>query len=1318
MNMCKVSDDSFFVIFSLSHGKIIYQDLEEEGRCLKGVYVTGVTEDLDKIEQVQNIISIDQNYDQYYPSCAYIQGTNTIKFNYVQNDGTGDVTLYSKDIDISNGNLNSGSANFIQKHNQASITYNDIAIIDDQNYAITYLVLPWNIDELQKDQELHIYFYQNSVLVNQVKIDASKQYQFVVNIELDKEQNYYIISWWEPLQTHISVYDISGNHICAVTEDSYYYPKIKVWNKEVYIFLHNNHNKLWLQKMTYSPGSCVIDNTTLTVNYDYIGSNNTIFYPQLDLRNGPKIQLNLQFIVQYHLQTLIFEVGECPAVCQTCLNDFECETCIPSLKGAPDCLSCADNHITETDGSCTSCASLYGEYCYQCDFDKCLSCVNVDFFLIPVCTETEHDNGECLYENSCQSCFSEINCKTCGPDPYTCLSCYDNYILQQGVCHSVESCNTQDADIQQIHCSECDSKTRECTECNKNKGRVLDNGECVCDSFYYEADGKEQCVSVADSTIESGFRVPSYIFMVLGFFALSPMLFVHFIETLQEVYYLKFIPIDYPLIVEKYFDLFGIYDFNFMPQISVESQNYIQAPEGFENQDRDSFFIRNFNQYIFLGFILLIIYFVLKLLYIKFYVIIEENKDISKKSNRGFDLASDTEGKTANDEDNEFEAETPVDKKNKFKSPLLVIQEEQNQEDEENQDKNKVLKSKNQKMKKSDLETQLQEKIKELEEQIENEEKEMKNIQNGNNEGVKISNFKLKKFDNFELYLHAMNQKETCSSNYSSSSESSNQTHNFQKYLINLRKKYRKKLQKAQNSQGNSLNSSQNTVQDLTIKNLLKNENPFKLVLEYILSKFEYQIFYGGIIISYLSFMVASQLGMYFLSFYSTLTIASTFFAFIFLLLGIIMPFSVYRITKNISLLHRVILKEEENEKGSKNLKQLKSEMEKQLKKNGVLYDALNLNQTKTATFFVWILVKKIIYSLALITLNKYPIAIQIIFIIFYSIQTGYVLKCQPFKKQFQNIKEIFQGVLFTSLLISTLSINVSDNKDENARQTSTMTLIIIATLIVVIEVLVIIQKIILKLKKIIMKEDEGLTKEKLKNKLNAGKSKSNSGGSGKSNSGKSDKSKNSKHSRKSAKNKSSSEEEKKKCTPPQSIYQLNVKDYVKEEVKKDKQVSNKKENLGVQQNGQFLEPPKKLWQVQNYSSSEAEQSENENRFKKAPSYQIKLPQQENERYKQQFVSNSESDQNQNYNQNLDKNQNSNSKQQDNNFEGNENYKNKQKQQFLQAPNKSDWEVKIYSSSEAEQSGAENFQNQMRRRISNSNIKLPPLQSPKNEVIN
>ena len=73
--------------------------------------------------------------------------------------------------------------------------------------------------------------------------------------------------------------------------------------------------------------------------------------------------------------------------------------------------------------------------------------------------------------------------------------------------------------------------------------------------------------------------------------------------------YILYIDIEYPPIVNAFFNYFAVFDLKFIPGIiDNENRYFMKAPKGFHNQKIDSLFLRNSGQYIVIFYSLIALY--------------------------------------------------------------------------------------------------------------------------------------------------------------------------------------------------------------------------------------------------------------------------------------------------------------------------------------------------------------------------------------------------------------------------------------------------------------------------------------------------------------------------------------------------------------------------------------------------------------------------------------------------------------------------------------------------------------------------------------
>ncbi|KAL4486105.1 hypothetical protein ABPG72_012158 [Tetrahymena utriculariae] len=152
--------------------------------------------------------------------------------------------------------------------------------------------------------------------------------------------------------------------------------------------------------------------------------------------------------------------------CKQC--DTSCKTCIQT---STYCTSCQDQYYLFNNSCQTQKPS--GVYCEQNqNFFNCLACTNT------LCQECQKNDL-----NKCISCLSgqflyKDNCVQSQPDSTYCQDnkCYD--------------CDTS--------CSSCNGPSKNnCTQCNPNQNRRLEENQCACNQGYYEDNSQtcQQCSS-------------------------------------------------------------------------------------------------------------------------------------------------------------------------------------------------------------------------------------------------------------------------------------------------------------------------------------------------------------------------------------------------------------------------------------------------------------------------------------------------------------------------------------------------------------------------------------------------------------------------------------------------------------------------------------------------------------------------------------------------------------------------------------------------------------------------------------------------------
>ncbi len=61
----------------------------------------------------------------------------------------------------------------------------------------------------------------------------------------------------------------------------------------------------------------------------------------------------------------------------------------------------------------------------------------------------------------------------------------------------------------------------------------------------------------------------------------NPVVFLQLVDILELIRYLQFIDIEYPKLVEDYFDLFKNFDFEFLPNLIPSNLNQMDSPKRF-----------------------------------------------------------------------------------------------------------------------------------------------------------------------------------------------------------------------------------------------------------------------------------------------------------------------------------------------------------------------------------------------------------------------------------------------------------------------------------------------------------------------------------------------------------------------------------------------------------------------------------------------------------------------------------------------------------------------------------------------------------------
>ncbi|KRX01474.1 Insulin-like growth factor binding protein, N-terminal [Pseudocohnilembus persalinus] len=284
---------------------------------------------------------------------------------------------------------------------------------------------------------------------------------------------------------------------------------------------------------------------------------------------------------------------------------------------------CKKGYFISSDSSkCLKCSTQFSQYCSECDQNQCYECYQTNHYLIPVCESQQDQNDVCGGDNVCQQCDTYSNCETCLNDLVTCNSCDEKvYTLIDGQCLKIV-CDPKDENLIEKHCLTCDSQQKICKTCEKNR-YLNDNKECICKE---NTDENGECQGVMQDLEEAVGQITEQgTTGVAGAFAASssllifnPSVLLQMLDTLQQIRYTIYMQIEFPDIVYKYFEIFDMFNFEFLPNIVPINKYYLKAPYGFELNDTDGFFFRNVSQYFLISWGLLALYLFLR--WFKYYI--------------------------------------------------------------------------------------------------------------------------------------------------------------------------------------------------------------------------------------------------------------------------------------------------------------------------------------------------------------------------------------------------------------------------------------------------------------------------------------------------------------------------------------------------------------------------------------------------------------------------------------------------------------------------------------------------------------------------
>ena len=144
----------------------------------------------------------------------------------------------------------------------------------------------------------------------------------------------------------------------------------------------------------------------------------------------------------------------CDMNCKTCSGDATtCTSCAspnPFLDFDDTCKECPDGQYDTGSDSCDLCDSSCST-CNEATNNNCLSCISGDFLTVsntcePSCPEECPDGQYDTGLDTCDLCDS--SCLTCnGVSNNNCLSCFDNFLLENGICIEICVDNTWELDI-------------------------------------------------------------------------------------------------------------------------------------------------------------------------------------------------------------------------------------------------------------------------------------------------------------------------------------------------------------------------------------------------------------------------------------------------------------------------------------------------------------------------------------------------------------------------------------------------------------------------------------------------------------------------------------------------------------------------------------------------------------------------------------------------------------------------------------------------------------------------------------------------------
>jgi hypothetical protein len=171
----------------------------------------------------------------------------------------------------------------------------------------------------------------------------------------------------------------------------------------------------------------------------------------------------------------------CPNNCVTCLNNYQCLTCITGYFFTSInylcTLLCPDGFYNDSI-SCFSCPVG----CKSCDSKICITCIDGYVLSINQCLSKCLQGFYSNIDNICLSCSAP--CLSCYVNPSKCLSCLTGYNLFNNSC--VSSCSVG---------YYSDSSSNSCKNCLLPCLICTSSINCLKCFPYYQLDSSNKCVS-------------------------------------------------------------------------------------------------------------------------------------------------------------------------------------------------------------------------------------------------------------------------------------------------------------------------------------------------------------------------------------------------------------------------------------------------------------------------------------------------------------------------------------------------------------------------------------------------------------------------------------------------------------------------------------------------------------------------------------------------------------------------------------------------------------------------------------------------------